>query len=118
MSVRVVIAETDPELRAVFRAHVETIPGFEVVGHALDEDRAVGLCDELNPEIVLIGVDEDRSKEAIGTKVKETCPRAKVLVVTGPSSPDIASSAADLVLARPVGTDRFVTSLLELIEAD
>ena len=116
MSVRVLIAEDDPELRAVFRAQVETIPGFEVVGHALDEDRAVGLCEELEPAIILIGLDEDRHISEALAQARENCPEVKVLVVTSPAAGGVQPDGADAVLARPVGTDTFVTSLLELAE--
>ena len=114
MSVRVLIAEDDPELRAVFRAQVETIPGFEVVGHAVDEDRAVGLCRELDPAIILIGLDEDRRISGAVAQARENCPKVKVLVVTSSNARGVEPDGADAVLARPVGTDTFVSSLLEL----
>ena len=115
MTVRVLIAEGDPERRTLFRAQVQTIPGFEVVGHALDEDRALDLCDELDPEIVLIGLDDEPVGRA-GVQIKRTCPRAKVMIITGASPSEPTSSGADVVLVRPVGTDQFVTTLLELAE--
>lgn len=116
MPIRVLIAEDDPDLRSLFRAQVQTIPGFEVVGLAVDEDRAVGLCDELDPEIVLIGLDEGRGLAAAGARLKENSPRTKVLVVTSAPAPETELEGADMVLGRPMGTDRFVSSLLELVE--
>ena len=115
VTVRVLIAEDDPERRSLFRAQIQTIPGFEVVGHALDEDRAADLCGELDPEIVLIGLD-DEPVAAAGARVKQSCPGAKVMVIAAASPPEIAQPGADIVLARPVGTDQFVASLLELAD--
>ena len=114
---RVLIAEGDPELRALFRAHIQTIPGFEVVGLALDEQRVVGLCDELDPQIVVIGLNEDRPIGDALSQVKDSCPQVKILVVTSPSVTHPEADGADAILARPVGTDTFVSSLLELADA-
>jgi len=116
MTVRVLIAEDDPELRALFRAHIQTIPGFEVVGLALDERRAAGLCDELEPEIVVIGLDDDRPIGDALHEVRTTCPEVKVLVVTSPAASTARVDGADAVLARPVSSDTFVSSLLELAD--
>lgn len=113
---RVLIAEDDPELRALFRAHIQAIPGFEVVGLALDEQRAIGLSREVDPEIIVIGLDEDRPIAAALQEVRSNCPQVKVLVVTSPSITLWDADGADAVLARPVGADTFVTSLLELAD--
>lgn len=114
---RVLIAEDDPELRRLLRAHVQTIPGFEVVGLALDEQGAVGLCDEVDPQIVVIGLDEDRPIKAAVEDVKTSCSKVKVVVVTSPDVTDRGNvDGADLVLERPVLGDVFVTSLLELAD--
>ena len=116
MTVRVLIAEDDPELRGLFKSHVQTVPGFEVVGHALDESRAAELCDQLQPEIVLIGLDEQRSIRAAVAEVRRTRPNIKVLVVAAAAVDDAQTEGADVVLRRPVGTDTFSTTLLELAE--
>ena len=113
MSLRVVIAENDPERRLLFRAHVQTIPKFELVGQAFDAERAVELCDELQPELVVIGVDDDRSIAGAIARLKEGCPEMKVLVVTSPRL-DHDPIGADAVLVRPVGSDTFVAALVEL----
>ena len=114
---RVLIAEDDPELRALFRAHIQAIPGFEVVGLAIDEERAVGLCGEVEPEIIVIGLDEARPISSAVSQVRDNCPKVKVLVVTSPSVVAPDAHTADAVLARPVGADTFVTSLLELADS-
>ncbi len=117
-TVRVLIAEDDPEMRALLRAQVQTVPGFEVVGLALDEQRAVGLCHELAPEVVVIGVDDEQPVAVAVAEVKNNCPQVKVLVVTPASGSNGETDGADVVLSRPIGTDTFVTSLLELVDAD
>lgn len=114
---RILIAEDDPELRALFRAHIQTIPGFEVVGLALDEERAIGLCDEVDPQIIVIGLDEERPISQTLSRVRNSLPDVKILVVTSPSVRAPDAHAADAVLARPVGADTFVTSLLELADS-
>lgn len=116
MSIRVLIAEDDPELRALYRAQIQTIPGFEIVGLALDESRAVELCTELHPEVVLIGLDDDRNVEETIVDVRDSCPRIKVLLVKGAGTEGSAPAGADRVLARPLRTDTLVTSLLELVD--
>jgi len=113
----VLIAEDDPEVRSLFRAQVQTIPGFEVVGLALDEQRAVSLCNELDPEIVVIGLDDQRLIHDAVTEVRNNCPRVKVLVVTGASAHGVHADGADAVIARPLAPDEFVGALLELADA-
>lgn len=117
MSVRVLIAEDDHELRGLFKSHVQTIPGLEVVGHATDGRGAISLCDELHPELILIGVDDDLGpiNESI-REVRESCPEIKVVAVTSPHLASASIDGADVVLHRPMGSDTFSSALLELID--
>ena len=116
MSVRVLIAEGDPELRGLFKSHVQTLPGFEVVGHATDERAAVELCDEYHPEILLLGLGSDRPIDELIAEIRRTCPDMKVVVVTSPSLSTTAIPGADVVLNRPMGSDTFSSTLLELVD--
>ena len=114
MSIRVVIAESDPERRLLFRAHVQSIPGFELIGLALDAERAVALCEELQPELVVISVDDERPIAPAITHLKDICPRVKVLLVTSPRFDSGSPIGADAILVRPIGSDAFVAALVEL----
>ena len=116
MNVRVLIAENDPELRGLFKSHVQTLPGFEVVGHARDETGAIDLCDELAPELILIGLDEGRSIDGALAEVRRSCPDIRVMVVASPGIDTGSIDGADAVLTRPMTTDTFSSALLELIE--
>lgn len=58
---------------------------FKVIGTASDAKDAVSLCDELNPDMVLMDIctENNSSGIAYGKKIKEKYPKIKVIAMTG-----------------------------------
>ena len=56
MSLRVLIVDDEPPARLLLRSMIEESDGFEVAGEAENGQRALQLCDSLQPDIVLLDV--------------------------------------------------------------
>ena len=55
-TLRILIAEDDPQLAELVESILDGDGRFLVVGHASDGDEAVRLCDETAPDIVLMDI--------------------------------------------------------------
>lgn len=56
MSMRVLIVDDEPPARTLLRSMVQETEGFEVAAEAENGQRALQLCDSLQPDIVLLDV--------------------------------------------------------------
>ena len=54
--VRVVTVDDQPHFRAAAHALVDSLPGFELVGEAVDAEDALRAVPELDADMVLVGV--------------------------------------------------------------
>ena len=82
-SLRVVLVEDHPIFREGLRALVASSLGYEVVGEAEDGLRAVEVCRESTPDLVLMDLSLPRLNgiEA-AERIKEQAPRTIILAVT------------------------------------
>jgi DNA-binding NarL/FixJ family response regulator len=83
MSVRVLLADDQPLIRAGFRMLLEEQPDISVIGEAADGTEAVRLTRQLRPDVVLMDVRMPGTDglEATRSIVDET-PESRVLVLT------------------------------------
>ena len=103
MSVRILISDDHPVVRAGLRGMLSGEPDFEVVGEAQNGREAVTLTGELGPDVVLMDLrmPEMDGVAAIG-RIKEDHPEVQVLVLT------TYESDADIVRAVEVGATGFL----------
>ncbi|WP_327041641.1 response regulator transcription factor [Micromonospora ureilytica] len=81
-TVRVVLADDQPAVRAGLALILNGSPGIEVVGEAADGDAAVHLCRELRPDVAVLDVRMPRRDGISATRAIVTDGLADVLVLT------------------------------------
>jgi len=112
---RVLIADDHTLFVEALEAILAVEPRIEVVGRAKDGAQAVELAASLAPDVVLMDISMPVMDgiEAT-TRIREASPGARVLVLTGSSSPQ------DVAAARKAGAAGYVTKdgiAAELVEA-
>ena len=114
-SIRLLIADDHPVVRAGLRGILDSQPDFEVVGEAADGAEAVALTGRLLPHVVLMDLRMPKmgGVEAIG-RIKADHPQVHVLVLT------TYDSDADILPAIETGATGYLlkdTPREELFEA-
>ncbi|MBI5383944.1 MAG: response regulator transcription factor [Verrucomicrobia bacterium] len=109
--IRVVITDDHALVRAGLRALLTAQPDLEVVGEASDGVVVVDLCRRLAPDVVLMDLTmPGRGGISAIQDLRETCPAAKILVVTMHEDETFArqallAGAAGYVLKKSLATE-------------
>ena len=105
MSIKVLIVDDSPFMRAVLRAKLEAA-GFKVVGEAKDGEEAVDVFRRFAPDVVLMDVVMPGVDGIEGLKrIMDIDPNARVVMVTAVGQRELARLAMRLgafsVLVKP-----------------
>jgi DNA-binding NarL/FixJ family response regulator len=83
VSIRLLLVDDQPLLRAGFRMILEEEPDLSIVGEASDGDEAVRLCAQLRPDVVLMDVRMPGTDGVEATRrIVAATPTARVLILT------------------------------------
>src|SRR5579862_5108498 len=95
--------------------------GIEVVGRATEGDEAVGLVEELRPDMFIAGIDPSRSEQvACISRVSESCPSLKSVVVSDGDEPEGIEAAfaagADVYCVKTAGPEDLAAAIRQAFE--
>lgn len=79
---RVLVVEPRTFIRTILAAFIQERPEFELIGEATCGKEALGLCDQLKPDIVLMGLELSDINAARATRfVRKYSPSSQVIVM-------------------------------------
>jgi two-component system chemotaxis response regulator CheB len=123
-SLRVVVVDGSPFVCRLLTAHLQSVPGMEVVGTARDAGRAVGLVRDLKPTAVTLGLElAGGSGLDVLESIMHDCPTPVVMISgAGRRAADVTlralqSGAVDFVLKHVPGKDTDPDSLCHEVVA-
>ena len=91
---RIVIVDDHDLARSGLRKLLAGAPGLEIVGEARSAEQALGLCKELQPDLVLMDVRlPDMDGLAATRAIRQSCTEARVILFTMYEADDYAHEA-------------------------
>ena len=112
---RVLIVDDTEMMRMMIRMALET-EGFEIVGEATDGAMAVGMYDELRPDVVTLDITMP-NQDGIATcrKIIEIDPKARIVMVTAMGQEDrirdaVLAGASDFIV-KPFEPERIISAV-------
>ena len=113
--VRLLIADDHEVVRKGLVMVLSLEPGFQVVGEASDGDQAVELARALMPDIVLLDLKMPRlNGDAAAVQVREHCPAARVMLLSGAEIDEQVLDSLDVVdgyVPKDVSPDELVRAI-------
>ncbi len=114
---RVLIADDHALVREGMRTMLASVPDLEVVGEAENGRKALELCRELEPDLVLMDVRMPEMDGLAATKeIKGECPETSVLIITTHESPEYLMDAIRAGAAGYVLKDSTKQQLLNAVQ--
>ena len=107
------LVDDEESYRLLIRTHVESHPGFEVVGEARNGAQAVALAGELKPDLILMDISMPEMDGLEATRqIKDLHPDITVIVVSGLDTGDeVAAGASGRIEKTEFTLGRLLTLL-------
>lgn len=117
-AIRVILADDDNLVRAGIRALLENMADINVIGEAGDGQTALNLCQELQPDIVLMDVNMPRLNGLeVAARVNEACPQTQVIILSMHTEAKYVSRALQAGVAGYLPKHSSLTEFKEAIKA-
>jgi DNA-binding NarL/FixJ family response regulator len=118
--IRVLVADDEANIRALFRAMLELEDGFEVVGEAGDGEQVVAMAASQQPDAVVLDLSMPRMDGYDAMPgIRRESPTTKIVVVTARSAVTAADraylSGASAFLEKPDAVDSLASVLSRLV---
>jgi DNA-binding NarL/FixJ family response regulator len=118
---RVLIADDDPDVRAVLTAQL-TYSGFEVVATAADTDEAIALAGEHHADIAIVDVQMPGGGGVRAThEIRASAPRTVIVALSADESErvvlEMLTAGAVTYIRKGVGADELAALLRESLRA-
>lgn len=105
---RVLIADDHPMARLAIRSLLDQDKSFEVIGEATDGQEAYRLCQELQPDLVLMDINMPKWTGLQATReVKKSFPQIKIVILS------VSDDVGDLITAIQFGAQGYLLKNLE-----
>ena len=117
-SVRILIADDQPIIRAMVRSTLETIPHFEVCAEAVDGAEAIEQAQRLKPDVVVLNVTMpvlngfDAARE-----IKATLPGTAIVILSSHADQRFVAAAKKIGVRSYVAKSKVGEALVKAIEA-
>lgn len=115
-SVRVLLVDDEPEVRALLKRALTRSDGLAVVGEASDGAEAVRMAGDLAPDLVVLDLNMPGmgGEEALPL-LREQLPGAKIAVVSGDQPTGEVREGADLCLMKGGSVRELAENLVRLV---
>lgn len=87
--VRVLLCDDDPVMSSALSELIETAPGFELVGVAVDAASAAALAMSTNPDAVLLDVRMPGGGWTAARRIREVVPTARLVALSAHCDPKV-----------------------------
>jgi DNA-binding NarL/FixJ family response regulator len=81
-TISLVIADDHPLILAGIATLIESEPGFELLGQAVNAEQAVALYERLRPDVMLVDLNMPGGGLEAITRIKKICTDAKLVILT------------------------------------
>lgn len=117
MAIRVLLVDDAADVRRLVRTALRFRGHFTVVGEAADGHEAIGLAEQMRPDIVVLDIGlPDIAGQDVLTRIRANAPMAKVVVFSGTDPKDSADIAARVEgYARKDSELEYLLDLLETL---
>lgn len=115
-NIQIIIADDHPIFRSGLKQIIEEDEGIEIIAFAENGEKALGIIDELNPEIAILDIDMPKMTGLqVLKELKKSKSSTKVIFLTVFSSEDIFDEAMELGVSGFVLKDCAVNDIVECI---
>ncbi len=114
---RIMLVDDHTLVRAGLRMLMETRPHFQVVAEAANREQCLKFAESEKPDVVLLDIDLGKENGLdFLPELRELCPQAKVIVLTGVADPLQHEKAVSLGAVGLVFKDKASDILLKAVE--